>query len=91
MLDWTASKLTFVDGRQYDDAAGQPFIRVWTPSVPAHLVDTYVVGCGRTARVELKPDTEDHLGPLVPVTLDCRGTYSAFMCEPDVCWLAGRY
>ena len=91
VLDWTPSKLTFVDGRQYDNPAGKPFLRVWAPSVPAHLVDTYVVGCGLTQRVELEPDVEDHIGPLIPMTLGCRGTYSAFMCAPEACWLAGRY
>jgi hypothetical protein len=91
VLDWTPGKLTFVDGRQYDNPAGTPYIRVWAPSVPTHLTDTFVVGCGRTQRVEPAADVEDNIGPLIPITLDCRGTYSAFMCDPETCWLAGRY
>jgi hypothetical protein len=90
VLDWTPSRLTFVDGRSYDDHLGRPYIRVWKDSVPPRLTETYVVGCGQTRRVELAPDTEDQLGPLVPMTFDCRGTYTAVMCEPDACWFAGR-
>ena len=91
VFDWTPSKLAFADGRQYDDKIGMPYVRVWQPSVPADLRDTFVVGCGTTARVELQPDEEDHLGPLIPISLACRGTFSAYMCDPDTCWLAGRY
>ena len=91
VFDWTPSQLTFADGRQYDDHAGAPYVRVWQPSVPADLRDTYVVGCGTTTRVELQDDTEDHIGPLIPIALTCRGTYTAFMCDSSVCWLAGRY
>lgn len=89
---WTPDKLTFVDGRQYDDHAGAPWIRVWEESVPADVEDVFVVdACRRTHRVALVPDVEDHVGPLVPITLDCRGTYSAFLCDRDACWLSGRY
>lgn len=90
VFDWTRAKLTFIDGRPYDDRLGRPFLRVWRDSVPPRLSETYVVSCGRTQKVELVPDAEDHLGPLVPLSLDCRGTYTAVMCEPDACWFAGR-
>jgi uncharacterized protein DUF6056 len=90
VFDWTPGKLTFVDGRPYDDKLGRPFLRIWQGSVPPRLAETYLIGCGQTHKVELQPDREDHLGPLVPITLDCRGTYTAVMCEPDACWFAGR-
>lgn len=90
VLDWTPERLRFVDGRPYDDHLGLPYIRVWRDSVPPHLVDTYVVSCGQTHRVDPVPDTDEGVGPLVPVVLDCRGTYTAVMCEPDTCWFAGR-
>lgn len=91
VFDWTPKALTFVDGRQYDDDSGRPYIRVWKPSVPAGLEDAFVVGCGKTTRVEMVPDREQHVGPMLPVELSCRGTYTAFLCDASVCWLAGRY
>lgn len=91
VFDWTPDKLTFVDGRQFDDLAGHPFIRVWAPSVPANTVDSYIVECGHTVRVKPLPDPEGDIGPLLPIALDCRGTFTAFMCDRDTCWLAGRY
>lgn len=90
VLDWTPDKLTFVDGRAYDDTLGRPFIRVWKDSVPPRLTDAYLVACGQTRKVVLAPDLEEHLGPMVPVSVDCRGTYTAVLCEPDACWFAGR-
>ncbi len=91
VLDWTPQRLQFVDGRPYDDRLGRPFIRVWEDSVPARLTESWVVGCGKQWKVELWPDVDDQIGPMLPVTLDCRGTFVAVMCEPDVCWSAGRY
>ena len=91
VFDWTPDALTFADGRQFDDKKGLPFVRVWQPSVPVGLRETFVVGCGTTTRVETQPDEEDHIGPLIPISLACRGTFSAYMCDPDTCWLAGRY
>jgi hypothetical protein len=90
VIDWTPDKLTFVDGRAYDDSLGRPFLRIWKDSVPPRLTDSYLVACGETRKVELWPDLEEHLGPMVPITVDCRGTYTAVMCEPDACWFAGR-
>lgn len=91
VFDWTPAKLSFADGRQYDDPAGRPWVRVWGPSVPPGTEDAFVVGCGRTQRVLAEDDLIEHVGPQLPITLDCRGTYTAFLCDPDVCWLAGRY
>ena len=91
VFDWTPAQLTFVDGRQYDDPDGRPWVRVWQPSVPVMTIDAFVVGCGRTQRVTMEEDQLDHIGPLVPIDLACRGTFSAYLCDPQVCWLAGRY
>ncbi|HEU0036496.1 MAG TPA: DUF6056 family protein [Kofleriaceae bacterium] len=91
VVDWTPKGFDFVDGRPYDDSWARPYIRVWDKSVPKHLTDTYVVACGQTRHVELVPDEEEHVGPLVPISLDCRGLHTAILCEPDRCWLAGRY
>jgi hypothetical protein len=90
VLHWTPARTTFVDGRPYDDHHGRPFIRVWQDSVPARLVETYVVSCGQTTKVVLEPDLDQQLGPLVPLRPACNGTYTAVMCEPDACWFAGR-
>jgi hypothetical protein len=90
VVDWTPSGFDFVDGRPHDDSWGRPNVRVWKDSVPKHLEGSYIVGCGRTQRVEPIPD-EEGVGPMLPVPLDCRGVYTAIMCEPDRCWHAGRY
>jgi hypothetical protein len=90
VLDWTPARLTFVDGRAFDDTLGRPFLRVWKDSVPPGLTDAYLVACGQTHKVELWPDLEEHVGPMLPISVDCRGTYTAVMCAPDACWYAGR-
>lgn len=91
VFDWTPTSLTFVDGRQYDDPDGLPWVRVWGPSVPPAIEDTFVVSCGQTQRVAMQPDEVEHVGFLIPVTLTCRGTYSAYLCDATSCWLGGRY
>ncbi len=91
VFDWTPTALTFVDGRQYDDPAGRPWVRVWGPSVPDGVEDAFVVSCGHTTRVTPLPDELDHIGPLIPIALACRGTFTAYLCDPTACWLAGRY
>jgi hypothetical protein len=91
VFDWTPDKLTFVDGRMFDSPNGQPHVRVWNPSIPTNVVDVYIEACGKTKRVETKDDIWEHVGPLIPITLECRGTFTTFMCEPDQCWLSGRY
>ena len=91
VFDWTPVKLTFVDGRQYDDPAGRPWVRVWKDSVPADTEDAFVVACGHTSRVVAEDDTLEHIGPKLPITLACRGTFTAYLCDAKVCWLAGRY
>ena len=92
VVDWTPQGgFTFVDGRPYDDTKTHSFIRVWSGSVPPNVTESYVVACGQTLRVDPVPDEEDHLGPMLPIQLACRGTYTGVMCEPDRCWIAGRY
>jgi uncharacterized protein DUF6056 len=92
VVDWTPrTGFQFVDGRPYDDGWGRPYVRVWADSVPAGLVDSYVVDCGETHRVEPLNDAEEHVGPLLPVDLSCRGVHTSFMCEAERCWLSGRY
>lgn len=91
VFDWTPHKLTFVDGRMFDDPNGEPYVRIWQPSMPTHVEDVFVEACGETQRVQFVPDTFEGIGPMVPITLACRGTYTAVVCEPDQCWLAGRY
>lgn len=91
VFEWTPAKLTFADGRMFDDPSNAPFVRVWAPSVPANVVDVFVEACGQTTRVETRPDIYDDIGPLIPIKFVCRGTYTTFMCDPDICWFSGRY
>ncbi len=93
VLEWTPEGgFVFVDGRPYDDTKTQPFIRVWSKSLPkTPVVDAYVVACGATRRVELVPDHDEDVGPMLPIDLECRGTYTGVLCEADRCWIAGRY
>ncbi len=90
VLDWTPTGFDFVDGRPREDGWGRPQIRVWRDTVPKRLDSSYIVACGKTRQVEPVPDAEG-IGPTLPITIECRGTYTAFMCEPGRCWLAGRY
>ncbi len=78
----------FVDGRPYNSPAGH-FIRVRGASVPQDLVSTHVRGCELIDEVELLADAGD---VLVPVDERyCRGPFTAIMCDPERCWVAGWY
>jgi hypothetical protein len=90
VVDWTPARVRFLDGRPYDDDYGRPYIRIRKSTVPEHLTDSYVLGCGKTWKVTPQPDDEG-VGPILPLTLECRGTYTGVMCEDDLCWLGGRY
>jgi len=92
VLVWTPEHgFTFIDGRPDDDELGRPYVRVWEDSVPKNWVESFVVDCGKTRRVEAVPDERDHIGPMLPIAVECKGVHTAFMCEPDRCWLAGKY
>ncbi|HLL20524.1 MAG TPA: DUF6056 family protein [Kofleriaceae bacterium] len=92
VVRWTPTHgFEFIDGRPDDDELGRPYIRVWQDSVPKQWTESYVVDCGKTRKVEAVPDKRDHVGPMLPIALECKGVHTAFMCEPDKCWLAGRY
>ncbi|MDB4957374.1 MAG: hypothetical protein JWO36_4943 [Myxococcales bacterium] len=88
VLDATPTGQRFVDGRPYDDALRGHFIRVQRTSLPTRLEAAYVIGCEQTQGVALV-DGDD---PLLPVDERyCRGPFTAILCEPDRCWVAGWY
>jgi hypothetical protein len=90
VIERTADGFAFVDGRPHDEARGH-FIRVRADSVPANVISTHVVGCEGAERVEL---IVDHPGADPLIFVDerfCRGPFTAIMCEPDRCWIAGWY
>ena len=82
VLDWTPDHTTLVEGYPYADERGH-FVRVRNP--PANVASAYVTGCGWFHEVEL-------VGDLVPIDERyCRGAFTAILCEPDRCWVAGWY
>jgi hypothetical protein len=82
VLDWTPDHTTLVEGYPYSDDRGH-FVRVRNP--PANLESAYVTGCGWFHEVEL-------VGDLVPIDERyCRGAFTAILCEPTRCWVAGWY
>jgi len=88
VIAWTPQGYVFVDGRPYDDSRGH-FIRVSAATVPPRLEATYMIGCGDVYNVDAFTD-----GAHVLVPVDerrCRGPFTAIMCEPDRCWVAGWY
>jgi hypothetical protein len=92
VFEWTPYKLRNVDGRMFDDPSGQPYVRIWRPTMPKGDLEVYVEACGTTRRVdELLDDRWDNIGPLIPILLTCRGTHTSFVCEPHQCWMSGRY
>jgi hypothetical protein len=92
VFEWTpAGGFVFVDAHAFDDALGHPYIRIWGTSVPPRATDFYVVGCGKQRRVEPVLDQVQRVGPMLPVAVECHGVYTAIACEPERCWLAGRY
>jgi hypothetical protein len=82
VLDWTPERTTFVEGYPYSDERGH-FVRVRNP--PAKIDSAYVAGCGWFHEVEL-------VGDLIPIDERyCRGAFTAILCEPTRCWVAGWY
>ena len=78
----------FVDGRPYDAPTGH-YIRVRGASIPQRLLSTHVRGCDLIDEVELIPDGADMLVPVDERY--CRGPFTAVMCDPVLCWVAGWY
>ena len=91
VLDATPDGVTFVVGRPYNSSHGH-FIRVRARGVPGDdLVATYMIGCHLAQRVD-ESDAPDSAALLVPVDERyCRGPFTAIMCDPDRCWIAGWY
>jgi hypothetical protein len=90
VIDWTPIGYDFVDGLPHDESRGH-FIRVRRTSMPKRVESSYLLGCGQTYKVELVLD-DDHADPLLPVDeRHCRGPFTAIMCEPHRCWVAGWY
>jgi len=90
VLDRTAAGDAFVDGRPEDTSAGH-VIRVRRASIPSHLESTRIIGCAQ--HHEVLPQVDDDGGDaLLPVDERfCRGPFTAIMCDPDRCWVAGWY
>lgn len=87
---WTPDATAYVESDRNDDRNGQPEIRVSARSAPAGWTEAYLVGCGRTTRIEPRRDAAlDEL--VLPVVLDCRASHTAMLCTADACWFAGRY
>jgi len=86
--EWTPQGTTFIDGRPYNTARGH-FIRVDRATIPDDIEATFVTGCEATTRVTLTSDAD---AMLVPVDeRECRGPFTAIMCQADRCWIAGWY
>jgi hypothetical protein len=87
-LEWTSNGYAFIDGRPYNDARGH-FIRVLRSTIPNRVETASITGCGSARRVDII-----HEGAFTLLPVDerhCRGPFTAIMCEPDRCWVAGWY
>jgi hypothetical protein len=49
------------------------------------------VGCGAPARTEPRIEPAPPHDLIVPLELACRGSYTAVICDAEVCWFAGRF
>lgn len=90
VVQWTPAGETFLDGN-VNEIEGWPAIRVSARTLPARWAEAFVVGCGRTDRVEPRPAADASGDVLLRVPLECRGSYIAILCAPDTCWFAGRF
>jgi hypothetical protein len=89
-VDWTPDGYGFVDGRPLD-APGGHFIRIRAETMPARAEAAYMIGCNVINKVKVVID-HDGGDPLIPVDERyCRGPFTAVVCEPTRCWLAGWY
>ena len=91
VIEWTPDAVRFLDGENIDDGDGQPAIRVAARALPSRWTEAFLVGCGRTTRVEPRRAADPPLDLIVPVTPACRGALTAVLCTPGACWFAGRY
>jgi hypothetical protein len=85
---WTPPSYTFVDGAPYDDATGH-YIRVANATLPGRVFEYYVIGCGERNAV-----APVRRGEFTLFSVDeryCRGPFTAVVCEPERCWVAGWY
>jgi hypothetical protein len=93
-FDWTPARTQFVDGMP-DNRPDGHFIRVRRDTLPAHVVDAYVVGCrivDRVAMVDLAAADVALADLLLPVDERfCRGPFTALVCDAATCWVAGWY
>jgi hypothetical protein len=85
---WTPPSYTFVDGAPYDDATGH-YIRVASTTLPDGVFEYYVIGCGE--RNAVAPVRRDESTLLSVDERYCRGPFTAVVCEPERCWVAGWY
>jgi hypothetical protein len=90
VAEWTPRGYAFVDGRPHDSSDGH-FIRVRRATLPNHVASTFLIGCGERYDVEPVLDATGAHALLAVDERTCRGPFTAIMCEPDCCWVAGWY
>lgn len=88
MVDWTPAALRHVYGDGVEDAERRASIHIAAATAPPGWRDAFVTACGRTTRIEPARDGADLV---LPLTVDCRGTYTAYLCDTETCWFAGRF
>lgn len=77
----------FVDGHPLDAPNGH-FIHIRRATLPAQIESSYLLGCDLIDRVERGVDDSGDLLLSVDERY-CRGPFTAILCEPDRCWVAG--
>jgi hypothetical protein len=85
---WAPPHSMFVDGAPHDDVTGH-YIRVASATLPDDVVESFVVGCGE--RYAVSPVRRDDFLLLPVDERYCRGPFTALVCEPARCWVAGWY
>ncbi|HET9620118.1 MAG TPA: DUF6056 family protein [Kofleriaceae bacterium] len=91
LVVWEPSGVRFVDANRPDDERDEPGIEIWPPSMPAGWTEAYVVGCGQTLAVAPVTQPSPPHDLLLPIRLACRQPYAGVVCDPQACWVAGRY
>jgi hypothetical protein len=90
VMEWTPKKTTTVDSYPYNDEGGRQFLRTFVDTVPVDTTEVYTVGCMGQRKVAMLPAPQAG-GLLIPIEPGCRRITTAVICEPDVCWVSGRY